>query len=42
VSAITDRRHSFISFYFQCIIFIYRRLASLKIAERRPVLAKNW
>jgi len=32
----------FISFYLQYIICICYRLTSLKIAERRPVLAKKW
>jgi hypothetical protein len=31
-----------ISFYFQYLICICYRLTSLKIAQRRPVLAKNW
>jgi len=32
----------FISFYLQYISCICYRLASLKIAERRPGSAKNW
>jgi hypothetical protein len=31
-----------LSLYFQSISCIYHRLASLKIAERQPFLAKKW